>query len=65
MLWSGAKGLYGGISAGATYITPDGSLNDAYYRGMVTNRQILSSAVENRRSANLREALAGGGAAYR
>jgi SH3 domain-containing YSC84-like protein 1 len=65
VMWSGAKGLYGGISAGATYITPDASLNDAYYHGLVTNRQILASRVSNRHTANLREALAGGGAAYR
>ena len=66
VMWSGAKGLYGGISAGATYITPDASLNDAYYRGLVTNRQILASAVRNRHTADLRQALAGGGsAAYR
>lgn len=65
VMWSGARGLYGGISAGATYITPDGGLNDAYYRGMVTNRQILASVVKNHRTANLREALAGASAAYR
>lgn len=65
VLWSGAKGLYGGISAGATYVTPEASLDDAYYHGLVTNRQILSGAVESRRTADLREALAGGGAAYR
>jgi SH3 domain-containing YSC84-like protein 1 len=66
VMWSGAKGLYGGISAGATYITPDSSLNDAYYHGLVTNRQVLTGAVRNRQSADLREALAGAGsAAYR
>lgn len=64
VMWSGAKGLYGGISAGATYITPEASLDDAYYHGLVTNRQILSGTVKNRRTADLREALAGGGAAY-
>jgi SH3 domain-containing YSC84-like protein 1 len=65
VMWSGAKGLYGGISAGATYITPDSSRDDAYYRGLVTNRQILSSAVRNPRTLSLREALAGTNGAYR
>ena len=62
VMWSGVKGLYGGISAGATYITPDTGLDDAYYHRMVTNRQILSSAVTSRHAARLREALAGGAA---
>jgi lipid-binding SYLF domain-containing protein len=66
VMWSGVKGLYGGISAGATYITPDPSLDDAYYQSLVTSRQILSGHVRNRHTADLREALAGsGGAAYR
>lgn len=66
VMWSGVKGLYGGISAGATYITPDSGLDDAYYHRMVTSRQILASAVRTRRTVDLREALAGGsGASYR
>jgi lipid-binding SYLF domain-containing protein len=64
--WSGAKGLYGGISAGATYITPDATLDDAYYHRMLTTQQILSDEVHTRRTASLREALAGAsGASYR
>ncbi|HET9106899.1 MAG TPA: hypothetical protein VFN79_06875 [Steroidobacteraceae bacterium] len=66
VMWSGAKGLDGGISAGATYITPDAGLDDAYTREGLINRQILSSAVRNHHAAVMREALAGGGAsAYR
>jgi lipid-binding SYLF domain-containing protein len=60
--WSGVKGLYGGISAGATYITPDSGFDDAYYGQMLTNRQILRSTLRNRHTMSLREALAGGGA---
>ena len=62
VIWSGAKG-YGGISAATTYITPSATLDDAYYHRLVTNRQILTGAVESPRTANLREALAGASSA--
>jgi len=59
VMWSAAKGLHGRVSAAATYITPSVTLDDAYYHQLVTNRQILTGAVASRRTANLREALAG------
>lgn len=59
IMWSGSNGLYGGTAAGATYITPDGSIDFAYYQRVLTNQQILSSAVRNINTASLREALAG------
>ena len=66
ILWSGTKGIHGGGPGRTTYITPDGSLNFAYYQRVVTNQQILASAVGNIRTAGLREALAGRtGATYR
>lgn len=66
VLWSGLKASDTGISAAATYITPSATLDDAYYHRLVSNRQILTGAVESRQTAGLREALAGGsGASYR
>lgn len=65
IMWSGTRGV-DAVAGPATYITPDGSLNFAYYQRVVTNQQILSSAVGNIHSVGLREALAGRtGAAYR
>ena len=60
IIWSGAKIIYGGISAAATYITPSATLDDAYYQDLVTNRQILTGAVQSGHTARLRQALAGG-----
>lgn len=66
VIWRETKGLPDRISASAIYITPDASLDYAYYRGMVTNQEILSNVIANSRTASLREALAGGsGASYR
>ena len=66
IVWCGTQGLDRGAAAGTTYVTRDGSLNFAYYGRLVTNRQILSSAVANIRTASLRQALAGHtGATYR
>jgi len=66
VIWSGAKTLDVGTSAAAIYITPSAALDDAYYHQLVTSRQILTGAIESRRTAGLREALAGGNiASYR
>jgi SH3 domain-containing YSC84-like protein 1 len=57
VVWSGTKGLFGGISAGAMRVQSDGALNDAYYNGLVTTRQILTGAVRNANADPLRDAL--------
>ncbi len=44
--WSGAKGLFGGVSIGATDVAANASLNSAYYHNLeVTPRQILAGDV--------------------
>lgn len=63
VMWSEANARYAGISAAATYITPSTTLDDAYYHQLVTNRQILTGAVESGQTASLLEALAGGSSA--
>ena len=63
VIWSAANALDIGTSATAIYITPSATLDDAYYHQLVTNRQILAGAIESRRTAGLREALAGGNSA--
>lgn len=44
--WSGAKGLFGGVSVGATDVVMNTNLNDSYYHNLqVTPRQILAGDV--------------------
>ena len=44
--WSGAKGLFGGVSVGATDVMANASLNGSYYHNLeVTPRQILAGDV--------------------
>jgi len=58
IVWSDAKGLFGGAAVGATNIAGDQKKNQAYYnRFDVTTQQILSGAVTNQNSNILRDAL--------
>lgn len=44
--WSGAKGLFGGVSVGATDVVMNTNLNDAYYHNLqATPREILAGDV--------------------
>lgn len=63
VIWSAAKTLDSSTSTAPIYITPSATLDDAYYHQLVTNRQILTGAIESRQAAGLREALAGGNSA--
>ncbi len=57
ILWSGAKGLFGGASVGVLNVTLDARENHAYYSSPVAPLQILSGAVSNPDSEALRAAL--------
>lgn len=57
VVWSGTKGLFGGISVGAMRVGPDGALNEAYYHGLVTTHQIVAGEVRNPNANPLRDAL--------
>jgi lipid-binding SYLF domain-containing protein len=58
VVWSDAKGLFGGAAVGATNIAGDQKKNQAYYnRPDVTIQQIVSGAVTNQNSNILRDAL--------
>jgi len=57
IVWSNAKGLYGGLTASVTDITPDNTLDRAYYGRPVNSRDILMGSVSNASSNPLREAL--------
>lgn len=60
VVWSDAKGLFGGAAVGATNIAGDQKKNQAYYnRFDVTPQQILSGVVTNQNSNILRNALPG------
>ena len=57
IVWSGVKGLFGGLAFSATDITPDTAANHAYYRSPVAPLQILVGAVTNPSAQPLRNAL--------
>ena len=58
IVWSDTRGLYGGLSAGVTGITPDRVMDDDYYRRNVDGREILAGTVMNNGARVLRNALA-------
>jgi SH3 domain-containing YSC84-like protein 1 len=58
IVWSGVKGLFGGLAFSATDVTPDERANHAYYRSPVAPLQILVGAVTNPSAQDLRDALA-------
>ena len=59
IVWTDTKGLYGGLTAGVTDITPDNRLDRDYYNDRVTPREILTGEVRTHQAnANdLRDAL--------
>jgi lipid-binding SYLF domain-containing protein len=52
-----ARGLYGGLTAGVTDITPSGKLDHAYYQQPASAHEILGGNVTNPASDPLRDAL--------
>ena len=58
ILWSNASGLYGGLTASITHISPDTELDGAFYHRAVTSREILAGDVSSPRADRLRDALA-------
>jgi SH3 domain-containing YSC84-like protein 1 len=57
IVWTDTRGLYGGLTAGVTDITPDNSMDRDYYRDRVTPRMILSGAVTTHEANGLRDEL--------
>jgi SH3 domain-containing YSC84-like protein 1 len=58
ILWTNTKGLYGGLTASVTRISPDTKMDRAYYQRPVTSREILAGNVTSVNSDPLRNALA-------
>jgi len=58
IVWTDTGGLYGGLTAGVTDITPDNHLDHQYYHADVTPHTILTGMVYNHQANDLREALA-------
>lgn len=57
ILWTDTGGLYGGLTAGVTDITPDNRLDRDYYHEDVSPRRILTGRVTTARAEDLRGAL--------
>lgn len=57
VVWSGTKGLFGGVAVGATDVVQNTALDEAYYHGLVNTQQILAGTVTNPQASSLREAL--------
>lgn len=57
ILWANTSGLYGGITASVTDITPDNNMDRAYYGRDVDARQILAGTERSARAEPLRNAL--------
>lgn len=58
ILWSNTSGLYGGLTASVTDITPDVDMDHAYYGEKVASKQILNGTVQTAQNAEpLRNAL--------
>ncbi|MGH8207894.1 MAG: lipid-binding SYLF domain-containing protein [Steroidobacteraceae bacterium] len=57
ILWTDRRGLYGGLSAGVTHISPDTKLDRAYYQHFAGTHQILVGSARNEQANELRGAL--------
>lgn len=57
IVWTNAKGLYGGLTASATYVTPVSDMNHAYYEKEATPREILTGSASNAGADTLRDTL--------
>lgn len=58
ILWSNTSGLYGGLTASLTHISPDTKMDRDYYKRPVSSREILAGNVGNLMADPLRNALA-------
>lgn len=57
IIWTNTSGLYGGLTASVTDITPDENMDRAYYGRNVDARQILGSTAMSAKADPLRDAL--------
>jgi len=57
ILWSNTSGLYGGLTASVTRISPDNQMDRAYYQRPVTSREILAGNVTDPYADPVRTAL--------
>lgn len=57
ILWANTSGLYGGLTASVTDISPDKDMNRAYYGHSVDARQILKGSTLSAKAEPLRNAL--------
>jgi SH3 domain-containing YSC84-like protein 1 len=57
ILWSNTSGLYGGLTASVTRISPDTKMDRAYYQRSVTSREILAGDVSDPYADPVRTAL--------
>lgn len=58
VLWTSTSGLYGGLTASVTHISPDTKMDRAYYHRPVTSGEILAGNVRDPSADPLRNALA-------
>jgi lipid-binding SYLF domain-containing protein len=58
ILWTNTSGLYGGLTASLTHISPDTKMDRAYYHRPVSSREILAGNLGNVNADPLRNALA-------
>jgi SH3 domain-containing YSC84-like protein 1 len=58
ILWTNTSGLYGGLTASLTHISPDTGMDRAYYHRAVSSREILAGEVNSVSADPLRNALA-------
>lgn len=57
ILWSNTSGLYGGLTASVTHISPDTKMDRAYYHRPVTSGEILAGNIRTISADPLRNAL--------
>lgn len=58
VLWTNTSGLYGGLTASITHMSPDTKMDRAYYHRPVTSGEILAGNVRTVGADPLRNALA-------
>ena len=58
ILWSNTSGLYGGVTASITNISPDTKMDQVYYQRPVNSEEILAGNVSSPSADTLRNALA-------
>ena len=58
ILWSNTSGLYGGVSASVTDISPDTKMDQVYYQQPLNSEQILAGNIASPNADTLRNALA-------